>query len=129
MHPNDASRFYQMQSVDCSPKDCKKASSSLLGIDEMELTEAFAIALRRIRLKQGLTQEDFAVVSSRTYLSSLERGTKKVSLQKTCELADRLGVHPLSLLAEAFRVQEEGSSIEDLLERVRLETADLGPSL
>ncbi len=89
----------------------------------MELTEAFAIALRKMRLKQGLTQEDFGTVSSRTYLSSLERGTKKVSLEKACELANRLGIHPLSLFAECFRVQGEGASIDDLLDRVRLETA------
>lgn len=89
----------------------------------MELTEAFAIALKKIRLKKGLTQEDFGIVSSRTYLSSLERGTKKVSLEKACELADRLGVHPLSLFAECFQVQGDGNSIEELLERVRRETA------
>jgi transcriptional regulator with XRE-family HTH domain len=89
----------------------------------MELTEAFAIALRRMRLKQGLTQEDFGIISSRTYLSSLERGTKKVSLEKACELANRLGIHPLSLFAECFRVQGEGASIDEMLARVRLETA------
>lgn len=91
----------------------------------MELSQAFAVALRRMRLKQGLTQEDFGVISSRTYVSSLERGTKKVSLEKACELAERLGVHPLSLLAECFRVQEEERTISELLEIVLLETADL----
>ena len=113
-----------MQSIDCSPKDCKRASSFLLGFDEMELTQAFAVALRRVRLKQGLTQEDFSAVSSRTYLSSLERGTKKVSFEKAVELAQRLGIHPLSLFAECFRVQEE-VAISTMLERVRQETADL----
>ncbi|EPJ76903.1 PbsX family transcriptional regulator [Pseudomonas sp. CFII64] len=85
----------------------------------MELTEAFAIALKRIRLRRGLTQEDFGLVSSRTYISSLERGTKKVSFEKACELADRLGVHPLSLFAECFIAQEGTSSLEDLLDRMR----------
>lgn len=85
----------------------------------MELTEAFAIALKRIRLSRRLTQEDFGLVSSRTYISSLERGTKKVSFEKACELADRLGVHPLSLFAECFIAQEGTSSLEDLLDRVR----------
>lgn len=93
----------------------------------MELTQAFAVALRRMRLKQGLTQEDFSAVSSRTYLSSLERGTKKVSLEKAVELAQRLGIHPLSLFAECFRVQDE-EPISTLLERVQLETASLDSS-
>ena len=88
----------------------------------MELTDAFAIALKKMRLKHGLTQEDFGVISSRTYLSSLERGTKKVSFEKACELASHLGIHPLSLFAECFIAQEEGSSIDELLDRVRHET-------
>ncbi|MGH8416941.1 MAG: helix-turn-helix transcriptional regulator [Pseudomonas sp.] len=80
----------------------------------MEMTEAFGIALKRIRLRQGLTQEDFGLVSSRTYISSLERGTKKV--RKACELAKRLGVHPMTLSAECFLVQDKAETLEGLLQ-------------
>jgi transcriptional regulator with XRE-family HTH domain len=37
-------------------------------------------------------------VSSRTYVSALERGIKQPTLTKVSELAGVLGVHPLTLL-------------------------------
>ncbi|MFP3499683.1 transcriptional regulator, partial [Pseudomonas sp. SIMBA_059] len=42
----------------------------------MEIRESLGEALRRMRILHGLTQEDFGVVSSRTYVSTLERGLK-----------------------------------------------------
>ena len=42
-------------------------------------------ALRRIRKARGLSQEAFADVSSRTYLSSLERDLKSPTLNKLTE--------------------------------------------
>jgi len=49
-----------------------------------------------------LTQEDFSVVSSRTYLSSLERGIKAPTITKIEEIATVIGIHPLSLIAYAY---------------------------
>ncbi|MCU0074536.1 helix-turn-helix domain-containing protein [Pseudomonas koreensis] len=85
----------------------------------MELREAFAIALRSARIRRGLTQEDFGIVSSRTYLSTLERGLKNVTLEKASELAQRMGVHPLTLLVESFLILEPESDLDSLLERIR----------
>lgn len=85
----------------------------------MELREAFAIALRNARIRRGLTQEDFGIVSSRTYLSTLERGLKNVTLEKASELAQRMDVHPLTLLVESFLVLEPESDLDSLLERIR----------
>lgn len=48
----------------------------------MEIRHAFAKALRKARKANGLTQEDFAEVSSRTYLGTLERGKKGPTLDK-----------------------------------------------
>ena len=62
----------------------------------------FASALRKLRRLRGLTQEDFDDVSSRVYISSLERGLKQPTLLKVDELARRMGVMPLSLLALAY---------------------------
>jgi transcriptional regulator with XRE-family HTH domain len=87
----------------------------------MELKEAFAIALRNTRLRRGLTQEDFGIVSSRTYLSTLERGLKNVTLEKASELADRMGVHPLTLLLESFLLLDPDSDLDSLFERIRRE--------
>jgi transcriptional regulator with XRE-family HTH domain len=59
--------------------------------------------LRAFRTAKGLSQEAFAeeLGIHRTYVGSLERGEKNITL-RTLELwADRLGVDPLSLLQPA----------------------------
>jgi transcriptional regulator with XRE-family HTH domain len=58
--------------------------------------------MRLIRKAKGITQEDFGVVSSRTYVSSVERGLKNPTLAKIDELAEVLGVHPVTLLTLAY---------------------------
>lgn len=68
----------------------------------MELLDRFGAGLQKARKSRGLTQEDFSVVSSRTYLSSLERGIKSPTISKVEALASVIGVHPLSLLALAY---------------------------
>lgn len=60
----------------------------------MELKDAFGLALRQFRKSKELTQEDFSQISSRTYLSSLERGLKSPTLDKIDELSKLIGVHP-----------------------------------
>lgn len=92
----------------------------------MDVKQAFGIALRESRRRKGLTQEDFSIVSSRTHLSSLERGVKGVTLEKAVELAERIGVHPLSLLAETFLAAEPALDLERLLDRVRTELKERG---
>lgn len=66
------------------------------------LLKRFGIGLQRARKSRELTQEDFSVVSSRTYLSSLERGMKAPTITKIDEIASFIGVHPLSLVAYAY---------------------------
>ncbi|WP_040239293.1 helix-turn-helix domain-containing protein [Chromohalobacter japonicus] len=87
----------------------------------MDIRHAFGTALQRCRKRRGLSQEDFTEVSSRTYLSSLERGLKSPTLTKLDELAGVLGVHPLTLLAECYRLRDDQDNVEALLERVRTE--------
>ena len=62
----------------------------------------FSKALKQLRDARGLPQEAFSLVSSRTYVSSLERGLKSPTLLKVDELAEVLGVHPLTLLTLAY---------------------------
>ncbi|WP_447781203.1 helix-turn-helix domain-containing protein [Pseudomonas plecoglossicida] len=85
----------------------------------MELKQALAQALRKTRTSRGLTQEDFGDVSSRTYVSSLERGLKSPTLDKLVELATRMGVHPLTLLTEAFLLIDDEPDMEVLFSRIR----------
>lgn len=50
--------------------------------------------IRQYRLDKGLTQEDlaFEVNTSATYISNIERGIKKPSLQKLSQIADVMNV-------------------------------------
>ena len=95
----------------------------------MELIKAFGAALRDVRVRQQLTQEDFSVVSSRTYLSTLERGLKGPTLEKIVQLSGVLRVHPLTLIAEAFLHEDPHLNLEVLLIQVRdeLEALRTGP--
>ncbi|MBF5007084.1 helix-turn-helix domain-containing protein [Diaphorobacter caeni] len=59
-------------------------------------------ALKTIRKVRGLSQEDFSDVSSRTYMSTLERDLKSPTLSKLAELCEVMDVHPLTLLTLAY---------------------------
>lgn len=89
----------------------------------MELRQAFALALRALRQKTRRTQEDFYVASSRTYISTLERGLKSPTLDKLEDIAGVLGIHPASLVVSAY-LQKEHLSIDELFQRIRVDLAD-----
>lgn len=81
---------------------------------------SLAAALRTLRKARGLSQEAFSDVSSRTYLSSLERDLKSPTLNKLAELCRVMDIHPLTLLTLAYA----GASTADtdqLLAQVRRE--------
>lgn len=73
----------------------------------MELNIAFGQALKRLRKSSRKTQEDFSVVSSRTYLSTLERGLKSPTIDKVDEISNLMGIHPLTLLAATYLLKNE----------------------
>jgi transcriptional regulator with XRE-family HTH domain len=74
----------------------------------------FGRALRVARRAKGLPQESFDQVSSRTYISSLERGLKQPTVAKVDELAAVLGVHPLTLLALSYLRHPTAASVQRL---------------
>lgn len=80
-----------------------------------------ASALRFARHAKGMSQEDFSLVSSRTYLSSLERALKSPTLNKIDELAVALEVHPLTLLSMAYLDKNELGAATSLLSQVSME--------
>lgn len=86
----------------------------------MGLLERFGAGLKKVRKSRGLTQEDFSDVSSRTYLSSLERGLKSPTISKIDELSAVMGVHPISLLALAYLPESEEGR-KELWDRVNAE--------
>jgi transcriptional regulator with XRE-family HTH domain len=91
----------------------------------MELNIAFGLALKQIRSSKNLTQEDFATVSSRTYLSTLERGLKSPTLEKVDQLAGALNVHPLSILVATYVGKESHQDVEDLFQTIRDELSSI----
>jgi transcriptional regulator with XRE-family HTH domain len=66
----------------------------------MDMRRLVGQNLKRIRLKKGLTQEQFADVSgfSQQYISGLEAGHRNPTIVTVYELAVALGVSHLDLL-------------------------------
>jgi len=72
----------------------------------MKIRSGLADAIKAIRHLRCLSQEDFSGVSSRTYLSSLERRLKSPTVDKVCEIAEVLVISPAALLLVAQSLEE-----------------------
>ncbi|MGS1401272.1 helix-turn-helix domain-containing protein (plasmid) [Pseudomonas aeruginosa] len=68
----------------------------------MAAKNSLAAAIRTVRKARGLSQEAFSNVSSRTYMSTLERDLKSPTIQKLADLCEVMEVHPLTLLTLAY---------------------------
>ena len=86
----------------------------------MTAKNSFAAALKTVRKARGLSQEAFSDVSSRTYMSSLERSLKSPTLSKVAELCEVMDVHPLTLLTLAY-AGDSTLKADELLAQVRQE--------
>lgn len=66
----------------------------------MDMRELVGSNVRRIRIKKGLTQEQFAEVSgfSQQYISGLEKGLRNPTIVSIYELANALGVSHMDLV-------------------------------
>lgn len=84
----------------------------------MDLRQAFAISLKALRQKKHRTQEDFYLASSRTYISTLERGLKSPTLDKLEDIASVLGVHPTTLVVSSY-MNKDDSSLDSIFLRIR----------
>ena len=58
------------------------------------IDKTFGKVLQTLRIKKGLSQEEFAfhVSLHRTYISQLERGLKSPSLRTIAKICDELGM-------------------------------------
>lgn len=88
----------------------------------MKYQDRFAKALKKARKARGLTQEDFSSLSSRTYVSTLERGMKSPTLSKINELAEILSIHPLTLLLLAYAPSADSAKVDALLRQIERES-------
>ncbi|MBI3897511.1 MAG: helix-turn-helix transcriptional regulator [Gammaproteobacteria bacterium] len=87
----------------------------------MKTKLALGRALKEIRKARELTQEDFSVVSSRTYMSTLERGMKSPTIEKIEAIAETMKVHPLTLLAFAYVKAGNYRNADELFKKIRAE--------
>lgn len=91
----------------------------------MEFKKALGMAIREARLAKNITQESISAFSSRTYLSDLENGKKEASVSKINDLANSIGVHPLTIFALAYSQIEGSLNIEQLQHNVAEELAQI----
>ncbi len=72
------------------------------------LAQLFGIVVRRMRSEAGLSQEEFAVRCHlhRTYIGSIERGEKNVTLETANKIANALEVN-LSVLVLQMEQQSK----------------------
>jgi transcriptional regulator with XRE-family HTH domain len=69
--------------------------------DDRKIFDSLGHAVRRRRVQLGLSQEQFAekVGLHRTYIGSIERGERNVSLANLVRVAGALGLRTSELLA------------------------------
>lgn len=91
----------------------------------MDTKKAFGLALKTIRVAKMRTQEDFGIVSSRTYVSSLERGLKSITLEKLNGLASVLNIHPLTLVTLSYLYLDEENDAKTLMRQVFFELEEI----
>ena len=68
--------------------------------EQLAQRSAFGVRVRAARLQLGISQEDLGhrAAIDRTYVGSVERGERNVSLDNIYRLAKALGVEPGTLL-------------------------------
>ncbi|WP_434577984.1 helix-turn-helix domain-containing protein [Pseudomonas sp. Z1-6] len=71
----------------------------------MHLKEALAGALRGTRAHQGLSYEELAGATHRTYVGKLEQARANATLEKLDEIADYLGLDLLTMVTLAIAAQ------------------------
>jgi transcriptional regulator with XRE-family HTH domain len=72
-------------------------------MQDKRLAKRFGVTIRRLRLLAGLSQEAFAERCGlhRTYVGSIERGEKTVTIETANKLAEALGLSLVRLFQEA----------------------------
>lgn len=67
---------------------------------ESGISERFGVAVRKVRVSQGISQEELADRAGlhRTYLGDVERGVRNITLVSAEKIAAALGVRLSALL-------------------------------
>ena len=91
----------------------------------MDIKRSFGDALRQARKARNMSQEDFSIISSRTYISSLERGLKSPTLEKVDRIAKEIGLHPLTLLTLAYSNSSKPKPLDELIAQITAELDEI----
>lgn len=77
---------------------------------QTDILKSFGVAVRRMRLLNGISQETFADLCDlhRTYVSDIELGKRNVSLENIDRIANALGISTSELFKE---VEKENASL------------------
>ncbi|GAD65106.1 MULTISPECIES: helix-turn-helix domain-containing protein [Pseudomonadaceae] len=89
----------------------------------MELSEALGLVIKEIRQSRGLPQEGLG--PSQSYISAIERGKWKASLEKLEQIADILSLHPTTLLLLAYLKQDPSLDARTLTAQIQAELGAL----
>lgn len=81
----------------------------------MDLKQVFGNIFTRSRKRAGLVQEDFEPITSRSYISALERGKYSISMDKLNDLSKLIGMHPVSMMFQTYLVYDEKISALELI--------------
>lgn len=75
----------------------------------MSLLHTFATNVKKYRLQQNLSQEKLAELSGlhRTYISSIEREQRNISIDNISKIATALKIDPYLLLKTSIELSEE----------------------
>jgi len=90
----------------------------------MERKLAFGSALREVRLRKAIAQEQLG--ASQSFVSTIERGIRSPTVEKLEEFAERLGVNPATLIV-LMQIGLDGDD-NALLKKVRDEIKSLRES-
>lgn len=87
----------------------------------MNIKKSVGLAIQTSRKVKKITQEDFSEISSRTYISPLERGLYSPTVEKIDAIAKVIGIHPLTLLTLSYLINSKESDATKLINQVKTE--------
>ncbi|MGQ3091411.1 MAG: helix-turn-helix domain-containing protein [Methylophilus sp.] len=93
----------------------------------MDLKKALGNVFMKVRKGRGFSQEDFGLISSRTYVSKLERGIASPTLIKLDQLARVMDVHPASIVVQSYLAYDKDTSALELMSRIMEDLKKLEP--
>lgn len=91
----------------------------------MDIKKSLGLAIQISRKAKKITQEDFSEISSRTYVSTLERGLYSPTVEKVDGIAKVIGIHPLTLLTLSYLIASDETDSAKVLNKVQAELNQL----